>query len=149
MSREKKIEYWSKHQDLDKFNYGVNLDSRNKTTLFLASFFIPLILSGISLIVDEKYLIGFILVLFSSLFFPIFVWIFTGESSKELRKAKENFRIREAMLRVWYQKWVDTDLLDTQHELIKEMSKKGISENKQLELIAKKVIEDTTTTKKS
>ena len=136
----KKIEYWVKHQELDKFNYNTELSA------FIGS--LAIIVPGI---------IGMIAIILAydkitSLTKLITILIFGGialswlkfkvikSHKKILNDYNQSFRIREAMLRVWYRKLrVNTDLLDEQFEEIKEKSK-GIISNKELELIAKKII---------
>ena len=144
--KKKKIEYWSKHQELDKFNYRVNVDMKVNKTLFFASFFIPLMLVGISLIVNKNYISGIILVAFSSILFPIVSHIYNSKNKEEAEKAKQSFRIREAMLRVMYNDLLGkkkeksiTDELDEQFEEIKEKYKEKM-ENKDVENLAEKIM---------
>lgn len=97
-------------------------------------------LLGISLAINQKYLYGFLIVGFSAILFTGVLWIFGKEDRNGLKNTKEAFRIREAMLRVFYNNLkVDTDLLDHQFEEIKREYQKGDS-NKELERIAKEKI---------
>ncbi len=52
---EKNISYWTKHQELDKFNYNITINQINNQIIFFGAFFIPLMLSGISLIINKNY----------------------------------------------------------------------------------------------
>ena len=134
---EKTISYWSKQQELDKFNYNLSINQIDSQITFLGAFFIPLILSGISLVITQKYLYGFIIVVFCAIVFPIMLWFFGKNNRRELKNAKEAFRMREAMLRVFYNDLgVNTDLLDQQFEEIKKEYHNKNS-NKELERIAK------------
>ncbi|MFH0808741.1 MAG: hypothetical protein V1888_03965 [archaeon] len=137
-----KIDYWKKHQELDKFNYQINTDSINNITFLWASFFIPVIGAGISLIIQKNFIYGFFLLGFSAIFFPLMVITNTSKNKEIKNGNNESFMIREAMLRIFYKKLnVNTDLLDEQFEEIKKMSKKRISKNKQLEIFATKIID--------
>ena len=134
---EKNISYWTKHQELDKFNYNIAINQINNQIIFFGAFFIPLMLSGISLIINKNYSYGFSILGFSIVLFPVLLWIFGRKNRKELNNANEAFRIREAMLRVFYNDLgVNTDLLDQQFEEIKKEYHNKNS-NKELERIAK------------
>jgi hypothetical protein len=138
---DKKIEYWSKHQELDKFNYNISLVS------FISQLSISItVLIGVLAIITSSDPLGnwgrtILAVIIVGGFIIWIKYILIKSNQIKLKRNNKSFRIREAMLRAWYQKQgVDTDLLDKQYEEIKEKSKMGIPKNKQLEIIAKEVI---------
>jgi len=133
-SIEKKIEYWSKHQELDKFNYNFNAFFFFSLIVILCAIYIPMIISfGTQKLITPLILLSSILAI---TLFGLIILMLIFQS-----KHNRSFRIREAMLRVWYQRFkVDTDVLDDQFEKIKTKYKKRMS-NKEIEDIAREVME--------
>ena len=133
---ENKIKYWSKHQELDKFNYNYIIVLYLSLIVIVSSIIIP-----IMIYFGNNGSLGY-LIITSLIFISTFLILLIAMNFKS-KKHDASFMIREAMLRIWYQSLgVDTDLLDKQFEEIKKEFKKGISTNKQLELIAKEVINE-------
>ena len=138
---DKKIAYWTKHQELDKFNYNISFTS----FIGQLSMCIAVLIGTLAIIlaIDELDAWGqiILIVIVGGAFL---IWIkkkVIKPNQTKLKDHNRSFRIREAMLRTWYQQLeVDTDLLDKQYEEIKTKSNPEILENKHLEEIAKKVI---------
>ncbi|MBU2576521.1 MAG: hypothetical protein KKF50_02265 [Nanoarchaeota archaeon] len=136
-----KIKYWTKHQELDKFNYNISFSS----LIGQLSMSIAVLIGVLVIIVTTKQLGAWGRVISVVIVGGIFLWWMQSKLIKshqtKLKETNRSFRIREAMLRVWYQELgVDTDLLDKQYEEIKAKSNPEILENKHFEKIAKKVI---------
>ncbi|PIR39932.1 MAG: hypothetical protein COV33_02555 [Candidatus Zambryskibacteria bacterium CG10_big_fil_rev_8_21_14_0_10_34_34] len=148
-----KIKYWEKNQELDKFNYQINIDSIKNTTFFLGSFFLPLMVAGILLIANQNYAYGFTISFSSIMFFIILNSIMTNKNGVWRDNAKRDFAIRDVMLRIWYKDdnkekngKVNTDLLDLQFEEIKKRYQVSLSK-KDLEDIAECIINKKTNPK--
>lgn len=130
---ENKISYWSKHQELDKFNYNLAF-SRHISSLSLMAVLFFGVLTYALATRDLKILytisfIVFIVVLFSSGFYI-----------KNTIQTRRSFKVREAMLRVWYnQLGVETDKLDDYYsKIISYLKRKNT--NKEIEELAKLVL---------
>lgn len=137
---DKQIEYWSKHQELDKFNYNSTFTSY----LQELSVVVTVLIGSLGMILAYEPIDPTTrLVLIVLVGITVLAYLNFKVNNSYIKKLKEHnhsFRIREVMLRVMYQNQkIDTDLLDSQFEEIKRKSK-SISENKKLELIAKEVI---------
>jgi len=130
-----KINYWLKHQELDKFNYNFSITFYPSMIAIVIAVMIPLLIY----FVNNNHLINlifgfsiFLIILLTLLFLMFF----------EKQNHNRSFRIREAMLRVWYNEeeiGADTDELDDIFENIKCRYNKQLS-NKSLENLAKKFI---------
>ena len=137
---EKKVDYWKKHQELDKANHQESLSSFISIMSILFSAMIGLfsIISNFISDITLRTIMLFIIVCG----FAIYLVVFKNSFQKKINQHNFAFVIREAMLRVWYQKeGVDTDLLDSQFEKIKrECTRKRT--NKDIENIAKRIMEE-------
>lgn len=130
---DKNIAYWSKHQELDKFNYNI----ANSKYIAAISLMVVLFFGILTYTINtgDKYtlnvtIIIVIIVISISMIFYI----------KNTYASNNAFRIREAMIRIWYKKGgVDTNLLDAQFEKIKK-EKKFLMSNKDIEDLARRVI---------
>lgn len=141
-----KIDYWRRHQELDKFNYNFISSYHTSIMAILIALFLPSIIyfldreDPIILFrssIQSAY-IAFILILT----FLISVLICLYFLSKRQKDHNRSFRIRESMLRVWYNQnemGVDTGELDEVFENIKCIYKKELS-NKDLKNLAKNFI---------
>jgi len=128
-----KIRYWEKHQELDKFNYDRATSNHIAAVSIIAAVWIGIM--GISILLQNINIIYWV----SGLFLIVLI-ISSVVYIRRTNSADSHFRIREAMLRIWYQKTkVNTDLLDSQFEEIEKEYKRKMS-NKDLENLAKKVL---------
>lgn len=136
---QRSIEYWIKHQELDKLNYTLSL-SEYFTIMSIGVALIIGVVSAVALF-DGTYtkpLIILIVILIVLIFLIIYI---KRPYVKKLKDNNLSFRIREAMLRKWYNDLgVKTDLLDTQFDEIKKICKNRVLSNKILEIIAKDVL---------
>lgn len=140
------IDYWRKHQELDKFNYNFVSTYYTSVIAILIALFLPAIiyylgrkepLSIFRLSISSG-IIAFIL----TLIFLVLTLGLLYKLDKETKNHNRSFRIRESMLRVWYNEkelGVDTDYLDKVFDQIKEKYNKKPS-NKDLEDIAKNIL---------
>lgn len=145
-----KIEYWRKHQELDKFNINKDTSLYIGHISWIIAIFILIIglINIIFLIFSFNIKILFIVIIITIIFIiAYFVFDYTrnkrGYWYSKIENHNRSFRIREAMLRAWYSKkeiGVDTDKLDIIFEEIKKKYNRKMS-NKELENIAKKEIE--------
>ncbi len=148
----KKIDFWSKHQELDKFNYN-----------FISSYFLAIIASLIGLFnppiiyfLSQKELISIlgysihphIIVLILTIVFLVLIFAVLYYAPKKQQNFNRSFRIREAMLRVWYNELSQkkkgksmTDELDEQFEEIKRQYNRKMT-NKEIENIAERIMKN-------
>ena len=145
----RKIDFWSKHQELDKFNYN-----------FISSYFLAIIASLIGLFnpsiiyfLSQKELIlifgcsvhPHIIALILTILFLFLIFAVLYYMPKKQQDFNRSFRIREAMLRVLYNKLSQkkkgksmTDEMDEQLEEIKKQYNRKMT-NKEIENIAEKL----------
>lgn len=129
------IDYLKKHQELDKFIYSFTSTFYFSLIAILCAVFMPLIIYQFTNSFYPDYI-------HLSITFILSLYLLILLSIDNLKGQNSSFRIREAMLRVWYNQInVDTDLLDSQFNRIKSAYKSRLS-NKELENIAKKIIEE-------
>jgi len=114
---EKKIEYWSKHQELDKFHHNQATSTHLVTISFTISIWIGVIAIGI--IKQELFHliywvtgIAFITLLFSSMVYL-----------KKTVRINKHFMAREIMIRYWYGSHfkLNTNELDSQNSQIMKL----------------------------
>jgi hypothetical protein len=130
-----KIDYWKKHQELDKFNYNFISIFSLSLIAVMSSVLTPIMISLAtkgsiipSIIVSSILLISFFLIMVSLVIYQY--------------RNNRAFKIREAMLRVWYGEkdiGIDTDKLDEIFEKIRQ-EYKGKMPNKEIENIARKIM---------
>lgn len=136
---ENKIRYWSKHQELDKFNY--NFESSSYVGMISVTFAMIMTLLVIITSIKMNYWVTLFFIAVVAIVSFFMLNSMKKDHQKKLKDYNNSFRIREAMLREWYGSCgVDTDLLDKNFEDIKKVYRKGLSSNKQLELIARDVL---------
>ena len=148
----RKIDFWSKHQELDKFNYN-----------FISSYLLAIIASLIGLFnspiiyfLSQKELISIlgcsvhphIIALILTIVFLVLIFAVLYYMPKKQQDFNRSFRVREAMLRVWHNELSQkkkaksmTDELDEQFEEIKKQYN-GKMTNKEIENIAEGIMEN-------
>ena len=137
---ENKIDYWKKHQELDKFNHQESLSTFVSFIAIIFSVIIGIV-SIILNIIENPWISSEIIFVITCIFI-IFILLFQNSFKSKINGHNLAFRIREAMLRVWYnQLHVNTDLLDSQFENIKKDCEEKMS-NKEIENVAKRIIEE-------
>lgn len=136
-----KIEYWSKHQELDKFIYNADLVRYLSLITILSAIAIPLIIY----FATGNFL--FHLMIMFSIFFITYSYLISRIMVSSYRQNRA-FRIREGMLRVFYNRLFAeernkknvTDELDRQFEEIRQGYRRNMS-NKDIETLAKRIME--------
>jgi|SRR3989344_8745850 len=118
---EKEIEYWSKHLDLDKFNF--------ETALYKFMTQMGIILTGaiglfsiISTYPDLTQWLRPTLILISALLMLIFGWRVNNAFHKETKAHNSSWKAREEMIRKRYEEIadIDKDALNEEFEKIKK-----------------------------
>ena len=138
----RKIDFWSKHQELDKFNIS------NDTSVFLGTITITLSLLAIVLIIvrtmiDLKFFpllqekLNFLFILMPPFVASIFLLYYSIIWELKVKRHNYHFRAREIMIRKWYDKiWgektvkVLEDHSNKIRYLLRDFDKKRISKEK-------------------
>jgi len=130
----KEIKYWTKHQELDKFNYSFSFTLHLSFLALILAIAYPFLVhyATQNLLAPLVFLSLLVITLYSS---TLIHMLFSA------REHKRNFRIRDSILKIGYKKYgVNTNKLEEIFENVKQKYRSKMTEN-QLENISEKEME--------
>ncbi len=113
---EKEIEYWSKHQELDKFNYNISTSNYFASISILTSLFLGGLAIGIAL-KNMNIIIWISVICFFGHIISLIIYL------RSTSRSNKHFITRELMIRYWYKNCfkVNTNELDSKNKKIMKL----------------------------